>query len=300
MTYVILEAGPSDDPFAFFIQIGGVLSSVVTTARACTEWHVFTNFNSYDRNKNHEILSKNVHNMKALLFFVPHVAFKATATAIVVAFLKIHSFFPLTFFLIISVVITCALEKSRKKTDETYFLFPLSLFAPSVSRPESKFGWTLMKSTMLASTLTLIPCLIFIRLLPLLPPETISCTLGLSHLNHSLPIPPCSPCFNLTMDNSTRTACVMATTLYNFSTHFFLPLIILGAWCLFEGHPFLVFHLTLNNILFFPTEIALLCKSCRTWPLPSMWAEAAWLAEVLCNFYLNCRHLGYSGNREVL
>ena len=36
---------------------------------------------------------------------------------------------------------------------------------------------------MLCSTLILLPCLLFIRLLPLLPLETIFCTLGLSHIN---------------------------------------------------------------------------------------------------------------------
>ena len=201
MTYFILENGPSDDPFSLFMQIAGVFASAVTTAWACTEWRIFTNFYSYDPKKDHQLPSKKLHNLKALLFFAPHVLFRTTSTAVVAAFLKIYSLIPLTVFAIISVVITCFLHKSRKKEDLDSF--PLSLFAPSVSDPESKFGWSLLKATMLASTITLLPCLILVRLLQLLPSDIISCTLGLSHLNHSFPIPSCSPCFNLTATNST-------------------------------------------------------------------------------------------------
>ena len=43
----------------------------------------------------------------------------------------------------------------------------------------------------------LLPCLFLIRVLPLLPPSTIHCTLGLSQINiSSEDIPECSPCFN--------------------------------------------------------------------------------------------------------
>ena len=199
--YIILENGPSDDLFSFFMQIAGVFASALTTAWACTEWRLYTNFYSYDPSKDNPLPSKKLHNLKALLFFAPHVLFRTTSTAIVAAFLKIYSLIPLTVFAIISVVTTCLLHKSRKKRDLDSF--PLSLFASSVSAPESKFGWSLLKATMLASTLTLLPCLILVRLLQLLPPETISCTLGLSHLNHSSSIPSCSSCFNLTMDKST-------------------------------------------------------------------------------------------------
>ena len=250
VTYFILENGPSDDPFSLFMQIAGVFASAVTTAWACTEWRIFTNFYSYDPKKDHQLPSKKLHNLKALLFFAPHVLFRTTSTAVVAAFLKIYSLIPLTVFAIISVVITCFLHKSRKKEDLDSF--PLSLFAPSVSDPESKFGWSLLKATMLASTLTLLPCLILIWLLPLLSPETTSCTLALSHLNHSSPIPDCSPCFNLTATNSTFTGdktplqtnpgtpCVMMITLDDFSTYFFLPLLLLGVWCLFEGGIYLI------------------------------------------------------------
>ena len=240
MTFVILNAGPSDDPFSLVMQISGVFASVLTVARACTDWHLYTNFKSYDHNEDQQIRARKLHTLKALLFFAPHVVFRTTATAIVAAFLKIYSIIPLTVFIILSVVITCAVHKSRKKEelDETYFAFPLSLFAPSVSDPESKFGWTLLKATMLASTLALLPSLILIRLLPLLKPETISCTLGLAHLNYSFPIPSCSPCFNPTVETHSGTACVMFTTFDDFSTYFFLPLMILGAWCLFEGGTF--------------------------------------------------------------
>ena len=231
------------------MQISGVFASVLTVARACTDWHLYTNFKIYDHNEYQQIRPRKLHTLKALLFFAPHIVVRTTATAMVAAFLKIYSIIPLTVFIILSIVITCAVHKSRKKEelDETYFAFPLSLFAPSVSDPDSKFGWTLLKATMLASTLALLPSLILIRLLPLLNPETISCTLGLAHLNYSIPIPSCSPCFNPTADNTTGvpftkthsgTACVMFTTFDDYSSYFFLPLMILGAWCLFEGGTF--------------------------------------------------------------
>ena len=72
--------------------------------------------------------------LKALLFFVPHAVFRTTATAFVTAFLKLYSLVPLTVYIIINSVITCFLNKKHKVRDvgNTFFLFALSLFNPSV------------------------------------------------------------------------------------------------------------------------------------------------------------------------
>merc|ERR550534_260399 len=112
---------------------------------------------------------------------------------------------------------------------------------------------------MLTSTLMILPCLVLIRLLPLLDPETVVCTWGLNHLSLSSQPPSCSPCFNSTNANSitSGTPCVMVTTVDDYSSVFFLPLFILGLWCLFE-------------------ETAILCKRCKKWPLPYRWAEVPW------------------------
>ena len=67
----------------------------------------------------------------------------------------------------------------------------------------------------------------------------------------------------------------MVTTLDDFSTFFFWPLLVLGAWCLFEGGIYLDM---LAQPLFF-AEIAIVCKK-KNWPLPYRWTEVPWLMEV--------------------
>ena len=67
----------------------------------------------------------------------------------------------------------------------------------------------------------------------------------------------------------------MATTLDDFSTYFFWPLLVLGVWCLFEGEIYLDI---LDQPDFF-TEIAIVCKK-KNWPLPYWWTEVPWLMEV--------------------
>ena len=69
--------------------------------------------------------------------------------------------------------------------------------------PYEKSGRIILKITMLISSLLLLPCIILIRLLPLLPTSTIHCTLGLSHINLNSEIPSCSPCFNPVTNNLT-------------------------------------------------------------------------------------------------
>ena len=254
MTYVILVIGPSKKPFPRFLQIAGILASLLSVSNTTAEGFLFTDFNSAYDNKDRQIPPTIIVTLKALLFFVPHVVFRTTAAAFVAAFLKFYSLVPLTVYFVINSVITCFLHNKHDEDDVagTFISFALSLFTPFVTRSHEKFSRSQLKWTMLSSTLTLLPCLIFIRLLPLLSPERTSCTLALSHLNHSSPIPNCSPCFNLTATNSTFTGdktplqtnpgtpCVMMITLDDFSTYFFLPLLLLGVWCLFEGGIYLI------------------------------------------------------------
>ena len=213
-------------------------------------------FNGYQRRPS-DPSHHNCH-LESSLVFCPPRRVQNNSNGFCDAFLKLYSLVPLTVYIIINSVITCFLHSKHGDDNvaATFVSFALSLFTPSTYAPETKFGRSQLKWTMLSSTLTLLPCLIFIRLLPLLSPETTSCTLALSHLNHSSPIPDCSPCFNLTATNSTFTGdntplqtnpgtpCVMMTTLDDFSTYFFLPLLLLGVWCLFEGGIDLILKLT--------------------------------------------------------
>ena len=73
----------------------------------------------------------------------------------------------------------------------------------------------------------------------------------------------------------------MATSLEDFS-YFFWPLIILGAWCLFEGDTiFLSQVVILLNVVchLILLEIAMICNK-KSWPLPYRWAEVPWIMEV--------------------
>ena len=185
--------------------------------QSCTEDYLYTSFNANVNNGDRQISHNLVLTLKAMLFFAPHIVFRTTATAFVGAFLRIYSLIPLTVYIMINFVIAyCHHIKHNRvpnaialngvpngAVDDIFVSVALSLFTPVVPDPFTKFDRSLLKSTMLASTLTLLPCIIFIRLLPLLSPETIACTFGLSHLNQSSDIPPYSPCYNLTTTNST-------------------------------------------------------------------------------------------------
>jgi len=242
VTYVTLVIGlSSDSTFSQFMQIGGILASLFSVAKTCCEWHLkFLDDDKKDPNFTTTI--------KALLFFAPHVLWRTTATAFVVAFLKFNSLVPLALHLFVCTGITCFLQKRHDNDlDDSFALFALSLFTPCVKDAKYKFDQSLLKATMFTSSLILLPSLIFIRILASLPPDTVLCTLGLSHLDLGSQIPACSPCFNATAV-STGTPCVMVTTIDDFS-NWFIPLSILGSWCLFE-------------------EIVILCKRCKGWPLP--------------------------------
>jgi len=244
VTYVTLVTGlSSSSTFSQFMQIGGILASFFSVAKTCCEHHL----KWLDEDKKDPNFTTT---MKGLLFFAPHVLWRTTATAFVVAFLKFYSLVPLVVHILICSGITIFLHKSYGRQLEFSFAsFALSLFTPSVFwAANHKFDQSLLKATMLTSSLILLPSLIFIRLLPSLPPDTVLCTLGLSHLDLGSTIPSCSPCFNATAV-STGAPCVMVTSMDDFSNYFFIPFIILGIWCLFE-------------------EATFLCKRCKRWPLP--------------------------------
>ena len=114
-----------------------------------------------------------------------------------------HSYpIPIAGYLIVNMVITIVIKKKYDRDADKAFLdYAFSLFTPAIVGSTTRRGRSHIKATMLSSTAILLPCLIFIQILPLLSPGT---------------------------------PCVMATCLEDFS-FFFWPLIILGAWCLFEG-----------------------------------------------------------------
>ena len=87
--------------------------------------------------------------------------------------------------------------------NDSFADYALSLLTPASGKSKTKHGRSQLKATMLSSTATLLPCLIFIKILPLLSTEVVSCSLGLHHLDHSDNIPSCSPCFNLITTNTT-------------------------------------------------------------------------------------------------
>ena len=254
VTYVILVIGlakDDDSSLPRVLQVAGIMGSLISVSKTAAEWHLFTAYNA-DDDEDRQIPPNIIATLKALLFFVPHVVFRTISIAFVAAFLKFYSLIPLTVYFVINSAITCFLHNKQDDAAVagTSISFATSLFTPSVTGPRKKSRRSLLKSTMLSSTLTLLPSLVLIRFLPFLSPETISCSWGLSHLNHSSPIPDCSPCFNLTATNSTGEStplqtnsgppCVMAITLDDFSVYFFWPLLVLGVWCLFEGGIYLI------------------------------------------------------------
>ena len=84
---------------------------------------------------------------------------------------------------------------------------------------------------------------------------------------------------------------MMATSLEDFSYFFFWPLIILGAWCLFEGETILLFGMNIDfeyeTIVLFP-EMAVVYNK-KSWPLPYRWAEVPWIMEVRATLSNNIR-----------
>ena len=198
--YVVLVKGLAGNTFSRFMQIAGILTSLLSVARTCSDWFIIHSYNSI-----HKIyIEPGVwYSLKALAFFLPHVIFRTTSTAFIAAFLKWYALLPISVYLIVNMVITLVLKKKYDRgADNAFGDFAFSLFTPAIPDSEIKHGRSQLKATMLSSTATLLPCLIFIQILPLLPTEVVSCSLGLHHFDHSDNIPSCSPCFNLTTTNT--------------------------------------------------------------------------------------------------
>ena len=166
--------------------------------------------------------------------------------------------------------------------------------------PYRKFGRRQLKTTMLISTLLLLPCILLIRLLPLLPTSTIHCTLGLSFINlKSDDIPSCSPCFNPATDNITT-----RTNLTDTGEGFW--------WmCLTTVHHEIFQSGTFNSRHFLPNDDChpgqllhlLLCASLGPWTLVSLWGWEAfivltmlWMMMILI---MMMNHVDYDQNASV-
>merc|ERR1712226_214544 len=113
-----LVTGLSNSTFSQFMQIGGIVASLLSVAKTCCEWFL-TRFNK-----------KETATWKALLFFGPHVFWRTTATAFVAAFLKFYSLIPLAIHVLVCVGITCFLHKKHKEDlDDSFAAFAFSLFS---------------------------------------------------------------------------------------------------------------------------------------------------------------------------
>ena len=206
--YVLLNNGVSENPTTRFFQIGGLTASFLSVSKFCAEWHLFTAFNLNEDHKT-RIPTKLLLVVKAMTFFVPHTVFRTASLAVVAAFFRVFTLIPLSIFVIISLPVGSYAGDGEINCDGMMFTLvslPLYIFTPATLTPHNKDARKLLKRTMLLSTLFLLPCLLLIRLLPLLPSSTIHCTLGLSHINiNSEDIPACSPCFfnNTTGSNIT-------------------------------------------------------------------------------------------------
>ena len=198
--YVILATGLSSNLFSRFFQITGILASLVSISKACSEWHVYTGYNMNFEKK--QVSPNFLTIIKAAFFFAPHIVFRTTSICFIAAFFKIYSIVPLAIFILISVGANICIRQSLTAIAAGIFWLPLSLFTPVVPAPYFKCERKILKVTMLTSTLIILPCLVLIRLLPLLDPETVVCTWGLHHLSLSSQPPSCSPCFNSTNVNS--------------------------------------------------------------------------------------------------
>ena len=208
--FVLLNNGVSENPTTRFFQIGGLTASFLSVSKFCAEWHLFTAFNL---NEDHKIKipTKLLPVFKAMAFFVSHTVFRTASLSVVAAYFRLYALIPLSVFVIVSLPVGSYAVYSKISCDgmmNSLFTLPLYIFTPATLAPDDKDFRKVLKSTMLLSTLILLPCLLLIRLLPLLPSSTIHCTLGLSHININWEdIPECSPCFNnnTASDNTTMT-----------------------------------------------------------------------------------------------
>ena len=91
MLYVVLVKGLAGNTFSRFMQIAGILASMFSVARTCSDWFIIEGFNTDDER---HIEPGVWYSLKALAFFLPHVIFRTTSIAFITAFLKWYSLIP--------------------------------------------------------------------------------------------------------------------------------------------------------------------------------------------------------------
>ena len=107
MLYVVLVKGLAGNTFSRFMQIAGILASLLSVARTCSENFIIRSFIDDERHIEPGVW----YSLKALAFFLPHVIFRTTSTAFVAAFLKWYALIPIAMYLIVNMVITLVLKK---------------------------------------------------------------------------------------------------------------------------------------------------------------------------------------------
>ena len=147
--YVILVKGLAGNAFSRFMQIAGIMVSLLSVARACSNIFIIGSFNNTDKRQTEPGVC---YLLKSLAFFLPHVVFRTTTTAFVAAFLKWYSLIPLAVYLIVNMVITRFLKNKYSRDWPTgtglkgsFSDYALSLFTlrlarakPSMAVPSSR------------------------------------------------------------------------------------------------------------------------------------------------------------------
>ena len=67
--YVVLVKGLAGNTFSRFMQIAGILTSLLSVARTCSDWFIIESFNTNER----QIEPGVWYSLNALAFFLPHV-----------------------------------------------------------------------------------------------------------------------------------------------------------------------------------------------------------------------------------
>ena len=98
--YVVLVKGLAGNTFSRFMQIAGILTSLLSVARTCSDWFIIHSFNMYNSIYKEYIEPGVWYSLKALAFFLPHVIFRTTSTAFIAAFLKWYALLPISVYLI--------------------------------------------------------------------------------------------------------------------------------------------------------------------------------------------------------
>ena len=106
------------------MQFAGIFASLMSVAKTSCEWHL----RAMDDDKKED--PNLATTMKALLFFAPHVWWRTTATAFVIAFLKFYSLIPLAIYAIVCIGITSFLRWIHGEDLETGYYSFSSLSSP--------------------------------------------------------------------------------------------------------------------------------------------------------------------------